>query len=297
MLRFFAEKYLSYLADKMEQQEHRRMSVQKLPDGICSLKDISYLEDNKREHCLDVYFPENTEGRLPAIISIHGGGLFCGYKENNRNFNMHLAQYGYTVISLNYPLLPNVSFRKLLQDLMEAFRYLENCGREDEFHCDLEQVHIVGDSAGALLALYLCALEENKDMRKAFRIPRTNLKIRGLGLISGMFYPRYFLQLIFNKKGSLRKKAYYPYLNVEYLAEYCKLVPMYLVTSEEDILKEDTIRYTQILKKQKHPYALKVWSRVRGKELNHIFPVNEPDWPESRETMEGMLNYLKQQEI
>lgn len=273
------------------------MAQEHMPTGICIRKDIPYLKGQEREHLLDLYFPENTEGRLPVLVNIHGGGLFSGQKESNRSFNMRLAGYGYTVVSLNYPLLPDVSFRRQLFDVAEALRFIQRQQNDEAFHCDVEQLNVIGDGAGALLALYLAALQENGEMRKAFGISHFDIKIRSLGLISGMFYPNRLLQKVLCRYGKLQKKPYWRFLDVENLVRECSFAPMYLVTSEEDEQREDTLRLEALLKQQNHPYHLKVWKKVPGKELTHIFAVRCPQWEESLETVEEMLNYMKQQEI
>ena len=53
----------------------KRMAKQNLPDGIVAVVDIPYIDDGKKEHLLDIYYPEGTEAPLPVIIDIHGGGL------------------------------------------------------------------------------------------------------------------------------------------------------------------------------------------------------------------------------
>ena len=74
------------------------------PDTIDVIEDIPYLPDGGydteagqcRGHLLDLYLPHDAVLRcghtLPVYIDIHGGGFTYGYKELNRNFNVHLAE-------------------------------------------------------------------------------------------------------------------------------------------------------------------------------------------------------------
>ena len=49
------------------------------PEGLKRYEDLRYGEHP--ENLLDVYCPEDAQGCLPAIISIHGGGWFYGSKK------------------------------------------------------------------------------------------------------------------------------------------------------------------------------------------------------------------------
>lgn len=74
------------------------------PESIDVIDDIPYLPDGGydaeagqcRGHLLDLYLPHDAVLRcghtLPVYIDIHGGGFTYGYKELNRNFNVHLAE-------------------------------------------------------------------------------------------------------------------------------------------------------------------------------------------------------------
>ena len=74
------------------------------PEDIDVIADLAYLPDGGydtaagacRGHLLDLYLPHDAVLRcghtLPVYIDIHGGGFTYGYKELNRNFNVHLAE-------------------------------------------------------------------------------------------------------------------------------------------------------------------------------------------------------------
>ena len=61
---------------------------------------------------------------LPVYIDIHGGGFTYGYKELNRNFNVHLAEQGFAVFSLNYRPAPQTDLRGQLADIQAALRWI-----------------------------------------------------------------------------------------------------------------------------------------------------------------------------
>ena len=50
------------------------------PEDICRFDDLQYGPD-KRWNVLDVYRPLGAGGKLPVIVSVHGGGWVYGDKE------------------------------------------------------------------------------------------------------------------------------------------------------------------------------------------------------------------------
>ena len=60
------------------------------PDDIQRFDDIQYGPDPV-ENKLDVYRPKNTQGKIPVIVSVHGGGWVYGDKELYQFYGMTLA--------------------------------------------------------------------------------------------------------------------------------------------------------------------------------------------------------------
>ena len=50
------------------------------PEDVTALKNIAYADGGKY-NLLDVYYPKDVKGKLPVIVSIHGGGYVYGTKE------------------------------------------------------------------------------------------------------------------------------------------------------------------------------------------------------------------------
>ena len=106
------------------------------PESIDVIADIPYLPDGGydketgqcRGHLLDRYLPHDTVLRggksLPAYIDIHGGGFTYGYKELNRNFNVHLADMGFAVFSLNYRPAPQTDLKGQLADIEAGLSWI-----------------------------------------------------------------------------------------------------------------------------------------------------------------------------
>ena len=134
---------------------------------------IAYLPDGGydtaagacRGHLLDLYLPHDAVLRgghtLPVYIDIHGGGFTYGYKELNRNFNVHLAEQGFAVFSLNYRPAPQTDLRGQLADIQAALRWI--AAHMADYPVNPNAVFLTGDSAGGALTLLTLAIENNAE--------------------------------------------------------------------------------------------------------------------------------------
>ena len=135
------------------------------PDDIIRFDDIAYGEDKKWQ-VLDVYRPKGKEGKLPVIISVHGGGWVYGDKEVYQWYCMNLAQRGFAVVNFTYRLAPEYKFPASLEDTNSAVKWV--LSHAEEYGLDTAHFFAVGDSAGAHnLSLYTAALT-NPDYAENF---------------------------------------------------------------------------------------------------------------------------------
>lgn len=77
---------------------------------------------------------------------------------------------------------------------------------------------MTGTSAGASLCVYLAAMLKSPELAKAFQVVPNDLKIRALGLASGMYYTTkpdsigiFLPSYIYGKHW--KKSSFYPYIN------------------------------------------------------------------------------------
>ena len=124
------------------------------PEEIRRFDDLRYGKDPKW-NVLDVYRPKEAEGKLPVIVSVHGGGWVYGDKERYQYYCMSLARQGFAVVNFTYRLAPKYKFPAQLEDTNAVFCWLmDNAGT---YGLDTTRIFGVGDSAGAhLLGLYSC---------------------------------------------------------------------------------------------------------------------------------------------
>lgn len=136
-------------------------------------QDIDFLGSMHKEKG-DMYVPcgkdGEIEGRMPAMLLIHGGAMVGGDKSQHviRTIAKEIVADGYVVFSIDYSLamlnadLKNgiqkeISWPRNLYDCKTAVRFMRMYA--DKFHIDPERIGVLGESAGAYLAVmvgYTC---------------------------------------------------------------------------------------------------------------------------------------------
>ncbi|GFZ32055.1 lipase [Clostridium zeae] len=157
------------------------------PKSIKRHVNINYYGDTTEEHLLDVYNPLENEKPLPVIISIHGGGWVYGNKDTYQFYCMNLANYGFNVINFSYRLAPKYKFPAALEDVNAVFHWVKE--NAEEFNFELNNLFVVGDSAGAQLASQYAAITTNCEYAKLFSLKTPDIKIKAMGLNCGIYDP------------------------------------------------------------------------------------------------------------
>ena len=155
------------------------------PDDIQRFDNILYGEDKR--NLLDVYLPKNRSGKLPVIVSIHGGGWVYGNKDIMQFYCMSLAQKGFAVINFSYRLAPEHKHPTPFVDANSVFHWVFK--NAETYGFDTNNIFAVGDSVGAnILALY-CCIYTNPEFAKKIPISTPKgLALRAVGLNCGIYH-------------------------------------------------------------------------------------------------------------
>src|SRR5687768_17094012 len=117
--------------------------------GVDVLHDIRYLLSGMREHTLDVYRPVERSGPRPVVMYVHGGAFWSLSKDTHWLMGLVFARRGFIVANVNYRLAPQHRFPAGLEDIAEAYRYVQStCA---EWGGDPNTIILAGESAGANL--------------------------------------------------------------------------------------------------------------------------------------------------
>ncbi len=123
----------------------------KLPTGVKIVQDLQYVENGHERNRLDIYLPEKTEGQLPLVVWIHGGGWQMGSKDGCPAIS--LVTKGYAVASINYRLSQHAVFPAQIEDCKAAIRWLR--ANAAKYHLDVDHIGVWGASAGGHLVAML----------------------------------------------------------------------------------------------------------------------------------------------
>ena len=144
--------------------------------------EILYNKEYKPGQYLDVYRPtKQVYKRSPVILFIHGGGWVIGFKESINNNRVNgavnaLRDKGYTVISADYTLAKKGEspFPSCILDIADALAWTRD--HADTFHLDMENLGLMGESAGAHIAM-MVAFPESTDFGLPNNLPKINFLI------------------------------------------------------------------------------------------------------------------------
>ena len=254
------------------------------PDDIQRFDDIQYGPDPV-ENKLDVYRPKNAQGKIPVIVSVHGGGWVYGDKELYQFYGMTLAQRGFAVVNFTYRLAPEVKFPAPLEDTNNVISWMyEN---QEEYSLDMDHVFMVGDSAGGHLCGLYSAICTNPEyaVNYTFKVPNGFVP-QAVALNCGAYNPlsevgvlggeqdQEIMEDFLPEKGSAKERAL---VNVtDHVTE--KFPPVYLMTCVGDFCRPQAPLLEATLKKNGVYYEFKTYGTEENP-LYHVFhlTIQEPE--------------------
>lgn len=250
--------------------DRKRDKHLKIPEGVTVQRDISYAE-GREEHLLNVVKPQHTARKLPVIVSIHGGGYVYGSKEVYQYYAANLAENGFAVVNFNYRLAPEVQFPAQLEDINSVLCWL--AAHEQEYGFDLNNVFVVGDSAGAQLASHYLAIWSNPDFARlfSFQTPK-QLRIRAVALNCGLYRIKPSEQLFADYLGK-HISPDDPRLNV-HLHITAAFPPAFVMTSRYDFLLDAAKPMYDFLLAAGVPAVYRLYGQEGQKYMGHVFHCN-----------------------
>lgn len=246
------------------------------PEDIERVDNVSYGEYGIW-NLLDIYYPKENDKALPTIISIHGGGWFYGTKDLYQYYCMSLAQHGFTVVNFNYRLAPENPFPAAIEDINSVFNWIVEEGVN--YYIDLNNLFVVGDSAGAQLASQYMAMLTSQDFRDLYdlEIPYNKIAIKAAALNCGLY------DVLKDMEGSLTGMLK-DYLGedlegtqkkldtIRYIND--KFPPSFIMTSHCDFLRDEAEPMYQLLKEKGIECEYHIYGAEDRKDIAHVFHCN-----------------------
>lgn len=268
----FMMRFLSSRTDK------KRDKNLKVPEHVEAFYDIPYAKGGTY-NLLDIYYPKGTKESLPVIVSIHGGGYVYGTKEVYQYYGMSLVQQGFVFVNFNYHLAPKYKFPTQLMEINQVMEWIGN--NHNTYYMDIDNVFVVGDSAGAQLASHYCTIYSNpKFMAEfSFRVPE-EVKIRAVALNCGMYdiptgkeYEEKEENKFFNDYLGKDRTQIKDMLQVK--AHITKqFPPAYIMSSYYDFLKERAKSMYDLLREKGVQAEYKIYGEKGQKYMGHVFHCN-----------------------
>ena len=248
-----------------------------IPEGLVRRIDLRYGE--AESNLLDVYYPEGTAGPLPTIISIHGGGWFYGDKERYSHYCLRLAKRGFTVVNFTYRLAPEHKYPAALEDCCCVLEWVRENARE--YCIDLNNLFMVGDSAGGQLAFQLLTMLTNEKYAAMFPFgPPKGLRINACAMNCGCYFMP-VSRFLPPKRVGVLFESYFPedYLPCVPQLQAHKYVtkafpPAFVMTSRNDYLRAMAPPLHFILRCKGVKSTLRVYGTKAQKEIGHVFHLN-----------------------
>lgn len=291
-----------YFCKMCTKADKKRDEGLEIPQDIEYVRDIRYGE-NKKYHTLDICWPKSVESRpanvqkdkLPVIISVHGGGYVYGSKEVYQFYAASLAQRGFTVVNFNYRLAPKYKFPAPLEDLNAVIGWLME--HQGEYPLDMQNVFLVGDSAGAQIASQYGAMYSNKEYEDIMEIKVPKFTLKALGLCCGTYdlkkrameaagkgVIRDYLGKVVTKYG--KKLDVLEYITGDY-------PPTYLFSATGDYLMAECRPMAELLKSKGVKCEYKIYGNEQTYHVFHVDMRNEFGWEANGEQLEFFKTELE----
>ena len=191
--------------------------------------------------------------RLPGVLMIHGGAFYLPVQTSALNLACEYAKrLSACVIVPNYRMVPAFTAPAQLNDCLAVWNALTGCGAE--IGIDSEKLLVMGDSAGATLAVSLClTMRDQKG-----KLPKGQLLIypvldnreepyESYRLYANAAWPESCNRLMWEAYLKDAGEEWIPYL-VPMRADSLKGLPMaYVEPQEIDVLRDEGIAFAKAL--------------------------------------------------
>ena len=160
--------------------------------GVVVMTEVKYVDqetNNSLSHTLymDVAFPSESKGLLPAIIYIHGGGWASGKREEGLRAIRMFAHGDYFAASIDYRLTGEAGFPAAVHDCKAAIKFLKQ--NAVDLHIDPQKIGIIGYSSGGHLATLVGVTAGDSFLDGQLNGIKTSTEVQCIATISGAVMP------------------------------------------------------------------------------------------------------------
>ena len=284
---------LNYIIEMLNRNDRKRLAhASYSTDGVEIVSDLCYKNDGDFYHDFDIYYSKSTGNYLPTIINVHGGGLVYGTKEICKQACVYMAKFGFNVVNINYRLLPDVTLKDQIKDVLDGIAYIYD--NAYKLNLNPEKIFLTSDSAGSFLTLGAYALMKDENFREIFDIKAKYIAISGMALISPMIglLKSGSLSLINDPARRGLNEKQIPFTD-DILKALAILPPTIITTSEEDFIRDQALSVKNFLDERNIKNIFLDFKKTSAHPLGHGFAITHPDLEESGQVFMEINNFLK----
>lgn len=231
-------------------------------DPVAEVEDFYFPTESGRVEAR-IYRPiERSSEPLPAFVWFHGGAFMIGGLTTADTICRHVARSsGAAVISVRYRLAPENNLYAGREDCMAAMRWLTREG--ERLGIDPSRLAVGGDSAGGNLAAAVsqrCTQEEGIALRLQVLIyPATNLRDEFPSKeenATGYLLTAQVVDSVRDLLQELNTDVTDPWVSPALNPRLAGLPPALVLTAGFDPIRDDGLRYTQLLRQAGVPVQL-----------------------------------------
>lgn len=142
-------------------------------EGLYKISEIAY-GDTYPNSYLDILYCGQDDA--PTLFYFHGGGFFGGSKNMGDPMAANestallddICKSGFNIVNVDYALVPDYHFPVPLVQMNEAIGFIIE--HKDEYKLDMDEIVIMGSSAGAIMTAQYGAVLSNEEYAKLLDI-------------------------------------------------------------------------------------------------------------------------------
>ena len=272
--------------------------------GQYKINDIAYGTRYPNSY-LDIIYPDsNVDMDRPTLFYFHGGGFFGGSKNMGDPMAANeatallddLCAQGYNIVNVDYALVPDYHFPVPLVQMNEAIRFI--AAHEDAYHLNMDNVVLMGSSAGAIMTAQYGAVLSNPayaallgidpavklEQVAAVVIDDAPLVYDGMPLACKLLVGNYVKGSIYLNRDELSRYESIPHITADYPAAF-------LLGSE---YRKDMIAISEKLKEAGVAHVLVDPLAEYGEAKPHCFVANERIDPIAAEAFGRLTAFLEE---
>jgi acetyl esterase/lipase len=208
-----------------------------------------------------VYRPQGAVGPLPLVVNFHGGGWTLGSLDAADWLCSNVAVGTHAVVvSVDYRLAPGDRYPAAAEDCYAAL--VDLVGRAAELGADPERVAVMGDSAGGNLAAVVSLMARDRSgpriAHQGLIYPSVDLTMSSPSIEENAHAP------VLTKADCLAFRNHYlgdqdqeqPYASPLFAPDHSGLPPALVQVAEHDPIRDDGLRYAEVLRAAGVPVRL-----------------------------------------